>query len=120
VIAASDHAGAANVRKERAATFESRIAGEAVEPSISAESMTLRSLRPLDAQCEPQTACSCGYGPSAFPHTACARAHVLDHVLTQRADGIRTHGKLLSWMRLKHLDPQDRASRLAIHDLEPG
>src|SRR5258708_30101473 len=33
--------------------------------------------------------------------TQLARIHVLDHALTQRADGIRTHGKLLSWMRLK-------------------
>src|SRR6266849_836883 len=32
--------------------------------------------------------------------TELARVHVLDHALTQRADGIRTHGKLLSWMRL--------------------
>src|SRR5262249_55205856 len=35
------------------------------------------------------------------PRTQLARVHVLDHALTQRADGIRTHGKLLSWMRLK-------------------
>src|SRR5215467_15622072 len=35
------------------------------------------------------------------PGTQLARVHVLDHALTQRADRIRTHGKLLSWMRLK-------------------
>src|SRR5215468_800429 len=33
--------------------------------------------------------------------TQLACVHVLDHALTQRADGIRTHGKLLSRMRLK-------------------
>ena len=33
--------------------------------------------------------------------TELARVHVLDHALAQRADRIRTHGKLLSWMRLK-------------------
>src|SRR5262252_3713548 len=33
--------------------------------------------------------------------TKLARVHVLDHALTQRADRIRTHGQLLSWMRLK-------------------
>src|SRR3984893_8226149 len=32
--------------------------------------------------------------------TELARVHVLDHALTQRGDGIRTHGQLLSWMRL--------------------
>src|SRR6202045_4700003 len=32
--------------------------------------------------------------------TELARVHVLDHALTQRADSIRTHGQLLSWMRL--------------------
>src|SRR5260370_565972 len=32
--------------------------------------------------------------------TELARIHVLDHALTQRADGIRTHRQLLSWMRL--------------------
>ena len=29
-----------------------------------------------------------------------ARVHILYHALTQRGDGIRTHGQLLSWMRL--------------------
>ena len=40
--------------------------------------------------------------------TELACIHVLDHALAQRGDGVRTHGQLLSWMRLKHLDPQDR------------
>src|SRR5262249_53637111 len=37
---------------------------------------------------------------SLCPPTKLARVHVLDHAPTQRADGIRTHAKLLSWMRL--------------------
>jgi hypothetical protein len=41
--------------------------------------------------------------------TEFARVHVLDHALAQRGDGVDTHGKLLSWVRSKHLDPQDRA-----------
>src|SRR6516164_10107255 len=32
--------------------------------------------------------------------TELPRLHVLDHAMTQRGGGIRTHGKLLSWMRL--------------------
>src|ERR1700688_2229288 len=40
--------------------------------------------------------------------TEFARVHVLYHALAQRGDGVRTHGKLLSWVRSKHLDPQDR------------
>src|SRR5216684_2060471 len=40
--------------------------------------------------------------------TEFARVHVLDHALAQRGDGVRTHGKLLSWVRSKHLDPHDR------------
>src|SRR5712692_10612074 len=32
--------------------------------------------------------------------TELASVHVLDHALAQRANGRRTHGKLLSWMRL--------------------
>src|ERR1700693_3166502 len=42
------------------------------------------------------------------PGAEFACIHVLDHALAQRGDGVRTHGQLLSWMRLKHLDPQDR------------
>src|ERR1700745_1854909 len=42
------------------------------------------------------------------PGAELACIHVLDHALAQRGDGVRTHGQLLSWMRLKHLDPQDR------------
>src|SRR6516162_4991709 len=40
--------------------------------------------------------------------TKLARIHVIDHALAQRGDGVRSHGKLLSWVRSKHLDPQDR------------
>jgi hypothetical protein len=51
--------------------------------------------------------------------TKLARVHVLDHARTQRADGIRTHGQLLSQMRLT----TPRSSRLggapATDDLSP-
>jgi hypothetical protein len=50
VIAASDHAGAANVRKERAATFESRIAGEAVEPLMAIVSLRNQRITVYDAK----------------------------------------------------------------------
>src|SRR5439155_8254353 len=43
--------------------------------------------------------------------TKLARVHVLDHALAQRADRIRAHRQLLSWMGARHLDPQDRAPR---------
>src|SRR5690349_17028770 len=33
---------------------------------------------------------------------------IIDHAMTQRGDGVRTHEKLLSWISLRHLDPQDR------------
>jgi hypothetical protein len=31
--------------------------------------------------------------------TELPRVHVLDHAMTERGDGLRTHGKLLSWVR---------------------
>src|SRR5580700_1260147 len=37
---------------------------------------------------------------SLCTNTEFARVHVFDHALAQRADGLRTHWKLLSWMRL--------------------
>src|SRR5438034_10586825 len=43
--------------------------------------------------------------------TKLARVHVLDHALAQRADRIRAHRQLLSWMGARHLDPQDMAPR---------
>jgi hypothetical protein len=38
--------------------------------------------------------------PFSVPAQELPCVHVLDHAMTQRGDGIRTHGKLLSWMRL--------------------
>src|SRR6516164_7918739 len=32
--------------------------------------------------------------------TELPRVHVLDHAMTERGDGVRSHGKLLSWVRL--------------------
>ena len=51
--------------------------------------------------------------------TKLARVHVLDHALTQRADGIRTHGKLLSWMRLKTPRSSRQGVAPATDDLSP-
>src|ERR1700730_2794065 len=45
------------------------------------------------------------------PGAEFACIHVLDHALAQRGDGVRTHGQLLAWVRLKNLDPPDREPR---------
>jgi hypothetical protein len=50
VIAAGDHAGAANIRKERAATFESRFAGEPVEPIMAIVSLRNQRITVFDAK----------------------------------------------------------------------
>src|SRR6266853_5089008 len=50
VIAAGDHAGAANGRKERAAGFESRIAGETVEPIMAIVSLRNQRITVYDAK----------------------------------------------------------------------
>src|SRR5215470_6032456 len=49
-IAAGDHAGAANSRKERAVTFESRIAGEPVEPVMAIVSLRKQRITVYDAK----------------------------------------------------------------------
>src|SRR5450432_3722530 len=54
------------------------------------------------------------------PRTKSARVHVLDHALAQRADGIRTHGKLLSWMRLKTPRSSRQGTPPATDDLSSG
>ena len=51
--------------------------------------------------------------------TELARVHVLDHALAQRADGIRTHRKLLSWMRLTTPRSSRQDAPPAIDDLSP-
>src|ERR1700730_5063123 len=53
--------------------------------------------RALEKRSEPFTAADM---TPLRARTELARVHVLDHALTQRGDGIRTHGQLLSWMRL--------------------
>ena len=52
--------------------------------------------------------------------TKLARIHVLDHALAQRADGIRTHRKLLSRMRLTTPRSSRQDATDAIDDLHPG
>src|SRR5712671_63232 len=46
--------------------------------------------------------------------------HVLDHALAQRADRNRTHGQLLSWMRLMTPPSSRQADMPAIDDLSFG
>jgi L,D-transpeptidase-like protein len=50
VITAGDHAGAANGRKERAAGFESRIAGEPAEPIMAIVSLRNQRITAYDAK----------------------------------------------------------------------
>src|SRR5260221_7914315 len=50
VITAGDHVGAANGRKERAAAFESRIAGEPVEPIMAIVSLRNQRITVFDAK----------------------------------------------------------------------
>src|SRR5258708_38147194 len=50
VITAGDHAGAATGRKERAAGFESRIAGETVEPIMAIVSLRNQRITVYDAK----------------------------------------------------------------------
>src|SRR5712691_3705753 len=52
--------------------------------------------------------------------TKLACVHILDHALTQRADGIRTHRKLLSRMRLTTPRSSRQDATDAIDDLHPG
>src|SRR5215469_14622720 len=46
--------------------------------------------------------------------------HVLDHAVTQRGDGIRTHRKLLPWMRLTTPRSSRQEAPPPIDDLYPG
>src|SRR5258708_12765568 len=50
VITAGDHAGAANSRKERAVAFESRTAGEPVEPIMAIVSLRNQRITVYDAK----------------------------------------------------------------------
>src|SRR5258708_1891922 len=51
------------------------------------------------------------------PRAEFACIHVLDHALAQRADRNRTHGQLLSWMRLMTPPSSRQADMPAIDDL---
>jgi hypothetical protein len=54
------------------------------------------------------------------PRAELACVHVLDHALAQRADRNRTHGQLLSWMRLTTPPSSRQADMPAIDDLSFG
>jgi hypothetical protein len=45
------------------------------------------------------------------------RVHVLDHAMTQRGDGVRTHEELLSWVRLTTPRSSRQAAPAATDDL---
>src|SRR5271168_2029433 len=72
-----------------------------------------RVRRPLKKRSKPLAAVNVA---PLRPRTELARVHVLDHALSQWADGIRTHGKLLSWMRLTTPRSSRQGSPPAIAD----
>jgi hypothetical protein len=52
--------------------------------------------------------------------TELPRVHVLDHAMTQRGDGVLTHGKLLSWVEVTTPRSSRQDDPAAIDDLYPG
>src|SRR5712671_1121218 len=50
--------------------------------------------------------------------TELPRVHVLDHAMTERGDGIRTHRKLLSWVRLTTPRSSRQGALAATDDLQ--
>src|ERR1700738_3354742 len=72
---------------------------------------------PLEKRSEPLAAVNMA---PLRPHAELARIHVLDHALAQRADRNRTHGQLLSWMRLTTPPSSRQADTPAIDDLSFG
>src|SRR5580704_3434303 len=73
--------------------------------------------RPLHKRREPFATADMA---SLRARTKLARVHVLDHALAQRADRIRTHGQLLSWMRLTTPRSSRQGAPHAIDDLYPA
>ena len=52
--------------------------------------------------------------------TELPRVHVFDHAMTQRGDGVLTHGKLLSWVEVTTPRSSRQDDPAAIDDLYPG
>src|SRR5450830_574110 len=73
--------------------------------------------RPLEKRSKPPATADVALLRS---RTELARVHVLDHALAQWADGIRTHRKLLSWMRLTTPRSSRQGTKSAIDDLSSG
>src|SRR5271154_1529111 len=69
---------------------------------------------PLEKRSEPLAAVNVA---PLRARTELARIHVLDHAPAQRADGIRTHRQLLSWMRLTTPRSSRQVTPPAIDDL---
>src|SRR6202040_2001567 len=53
-------------------------------------------------------------------HTKLARAHILNHTLTQRGDSFGCHRQLLSWMRLLALPSSRQDASPATYKSLPG
>jgi hypothetical protein len=100
VAIADAHAGLGQVQLGPADILHRRRIGRATEKR--GKSLAAMNVAPLCAGTE-------------FP-----RVHVFDHAMTQRGDGARTHGKLLSWMRLTTPRSSRQGAPAAIDDLYPG
>src|SRR6202040_2222828 len=100
VAIADAHAGLGQVQLEPADILRRRRIGRAIEKC--GKPLAAVNVAPLRARTE-------------FP---CV--HVLDHAMTQRGDGARTHEKLLSWMRLTTPRSSRQGTLPAIDDRYPG
>jgi hypothetical protein len=89
VAGANAHAGLGQVQLEPADILKGRRIGGSLE----------KGREPLAAE-DMASLCS---------RAQLARLHILDHTLTQRGDSFGCHRQLLSWMKFRHLHPQDRA-----------
>src|SRR5271170_6218980 len=76
-----------------------------------------RFWRPLEKRREPLAAADMA---PLRARTELAPVHIFNHALTQRADGIHTHRKLLSGMRLKTPRSSRQGATPAIDDPDPG
>src|SRR6266446_10415880 len=97
VAIADAHAGLGQVQLEPADILRRRRIGRAVEKR--GKSLAAVNVAPLRAG------------------TELPRVHVLDHAMTQRGDGVRTHRELLSWMRLTTPRSSRQGASAATDDL---
>src|SRR6266446_9357333 len=100
VAIADAHPGLGQVQLEPADILSRRRIGRAIEKR--GKPLAAVNVAPLRAGTE-------------FP-----RVHVFDHAMTQRGDGVRSHEKLLSWMRLTTPRSSRQDALPAIDDRYPG